>query len=360
MSRKGAIIILLVITIAITGAFGYVLSTLVHFNVIKDTGIKTDATVTVVTGVRRNKRGTTSQGIAVYYDEEGYEHEYEGTLGVGIVDVGDKITVTYNKDNPDEVIKLDDEIWLWIGTAALGCFSVGLIFSCIWVLTHRVDKKRISCVHQNVTDEELVRVIREYMPQTREKYAREKKKNRSIDKVTADEYVEGMLRSGDELIKIYNNFKSIAENGNVYLGAIIRPLDSSIFNELSDNSNQRFTTPAYVVYSTDDWFTEHPQELISISQGLCGSLYGGQFNSSDAQLINALNSNTFRPFNLEYCGLLSHGRKIYISTVMLSKFQLCNQKLCNRLMYIVANPSVTPYASILPAWYWSLWELSAF
>lgn len=198
------------------------------------------------------------------------------------------------------------------------------------------------------------------MPQTKEKYAREKKKNRGKDKITADEYVESMLHSGDALIQIYNNFKSITENGNVYLGAIIRPLDNSIFNELNANGSERFTTPAYVVYSTDDWFTEHPRELISISEGLCGSLYGGQFNNSDAQLINAINTSTFRPFNLEYCGPLSNGRKIYISTVVLSKYQLCNQKLCNKFMYIVANPSKTPYTAILPAWYWTMWELSSF
>ena len=76
--------------------------------------------------------------------------------------------------------------------------------------------------------------------------------------------------------------------------------------------------------------------------------------------IFALGSGTYRPFNVEYRGMLSGGRQIYISTVMLSKFQLCNQKLCNKLMYIVANPSSTQYAAVLPAWYWPMWELSAF
>ena len=205
MSKRGSAILLVIAAIVVTGIFGYLLNDLIHFNYIKETGIKTKATVIAVTSTAIHNRHISKSGIAVYYDKEGYEHEYHGYIGSSGTGKGDTIDIIYDKDNPDEVIKQGDELWLQISTVVSGTVSLAMIIFTVWAITHRIDKKQIRCVHQNVTNEELARVVREYMPQTREKFAKEKKKNRRIDKVTADEYVENMLRSGDGLVNFYNN-----------------------------------------------------------------------------------------------------------------------------------------------------------
>lgn len=332
-----------------------------NYNNLKDNGITTQATITEITSITYKRGIPSKRGYAVYKDENGGEHQFEGYLG-DYVETGDQITIIYNRDDPDEVVRENSwiSIILWISGGMLVFFGGMLVL----LIFFKIDKKSVSCRHQDVSPSELARIIREYMPQTRSNFLRGRGRNRTFDRLGVDPAMERSLDMGDPVKQIYKNYKTIMSSDEIRLGAVIRATERDIYSEMSDmlsdaaeSGRARHAVPAFMVYSRDDYFNSEPAKLIEIANRLTGAGYGFVPNENDAQLISFLSDNTSRPFGLTYSSEMTFGREVTISTVVLSKHLLCNKRLSNRLLYLVVSGN---YAAIVPAWYYSMWELSAF
>ena len=92
-------------------------------------GVYTEAEVTRKTHTEFNRGQRSVYGIAVYADENGEQYTYEGYLGSS-ADVGDKITLIRDRDDPSSVIFRNETLsWLpWACAAVLLYFSVCLVF----------------------------------------------------------------------------------------------------------------------------------------------------------------------------------------------------------------------------------------
>lgn len=332
-----------------------------------NSGIHTQAKIIDIESRRGSQQSTT--GTAEYIDKYGVTHEYYGFLGYNLI-YGDYIDLVYDEDNPDNAVlgNSANNVMGIIVTVFLGLLTAGFLFISIMITFFTKGKKQIVCAHVDVDNEELARIVRDYMPQTRSKFLERRMRNKRIDKLGSDTIVERMLAAGDPIKGIYDNYRTVIENGDIYPCAVIRATDNDIYNQLIDinspsvNSGlSRFTVPIVVVYSTDNYFTENPSELKKIADNFVNPKYDDKgIGDAEIDLINAIQNNNKRFFNFKYRGALSNDRDVFIATVILDKFHLCNAKLCNKFMYIVANPAQTQYAAILPSWYYSLWELSAF
>ena len=365
-SSSTAIITIYLLTALFIIIFVILLMMDMNNKMLEQNGVKTKATVTEIVRVERRKRGVSTYGTAEYSDEKGNQYYYNGFLGNSNIEVGSELDIIYNKDDPNKVIRdVPQLIYCVIGAAGLA--AVG-IFGCFRITFRAKDRHCVSCMQQSVSDEELARIVREYMPQTYNNYQTKKEKNKSCDRIGDDSVLFLQVKSGDPVGEILSiGQKEARAYGQLHLCAVIRPTDQNIYSDnmtLSGDPGKttgaRSTIPAFVVYGTDGYFEAHPSELKTAASRLAGEVWGGQFSQQDMQFIEYLRNPLSRPFNIRYCGDLTMGHDVLITTVLLDKLHLCNKKLSNKLLYILADPQRTKYALILPAWYYSMWELSAF
>ena len=102
-------------------------------------GVYTEAEVTRKTHTEFNRGQRSVYGIAVYADENGEQYTYEGYLGSS-VDTGDRITLIYDRDDPDSVLIKDESLsWKpWVYGAVMLYFSL-----CLVLYLRHVRKKQI-------------------------------------------------------------------------------------------------------------------------------------------------------------------------------------------------------------------------
>ena len=330
-------------------------------------GIHTQAKIIDIDYRKGARKSTT--GTAQYTDESGMIHNYYGFLGYDLI-YGDYIDLVYDRDNPDNAV-LGDATGHTVGviaTVVIMLLTACLLFLSILLTFFSKGRKQVVCAHVDVDDNELARIVSEYMPKTRRNFLEKRMKNKRIDKLGSDTIVERLLAAGDPIKGIYDNYRTIIESGDIYPCAVIRATDNDIYNQMIDINSpsvesglSRFTVPTVVVYSTDPYFISNPYELKQIANKFVDPPYSDiRLGDADIDLIKAIQDDTKRFFNFKYNGVLSNDRDVFISTVILDKFHLCNAKLCNKFMYVVASPNRTQYAAVLPSWYYSLWELSAY
>ncbi|MEE1056266.1 MAG: DUF3592 domain-containing protein [Acutalibacteraceae bacterium] len=362
-TQRGLKIKTLLTTLFFIIAFAVVLGIHIHQQNLYNSGVEAKATVISVDAKRASQQNVT--GSAVYTDENGNEYIFKGFLG-GNVSVGSEITVHYDKNNPEDVI-VPNSAFL-IGAIVLGIFSAICIFLCVMLFFFSKTDKQAVCEHINVGNDELARIVQEGLPVTKQNFIEKREKNKRIDKLGQDIVIDRMIMAGDSIKEIYNNYQYVMENGELYLCAIIRPFDNDIYNQLIsldddriDTGAARYTIPAFVVYSTDEYFISHPWELKQIVANFMYISYDNNIaNENDMMYFNAVHDNNARLYNVQYCGALSNNRNVLITTVVLDKNHLCNARLSNKLLYIVANPTQTKFSAILPSCYYSTRELSAF
>lgn len=340
--------------------FAVMLKICIHQQILNNSGVAVNATVVSVESTQNNIRGS-----AIYKDESGSEHIFKGFLGQN-VKVGSQITVYYDKDNPDDAVVPNQGIIT--GTIVSGIFCALLILCSIHTLLFDKSDRQPACGHIEVNDKQLAEIVQECLPQTKLKFAEKREKNKRIDLLGTDRAIMRAISNGDSIKGIYDNQKSIMAKGNIYPCAVIRPFSDDIYNQMLPLNDERYeseiaryTVMAFVVYSTDDYFISHPNELKHIANKFMYQSYGSEIvNENDRMYFNAVHDNNARLYNVQYNGALSNNRNVFITTVILDKTHLCNARLSNKLLYIVANPAETEYSVILPAWYYSKQELSAF
>ena len=106
-SKSGAKLMMYLLTLVMIGGFIFLLITDMNNKKLEENGVKTQATVIQITSTQRRKGVISKDGIAEYLDEQGNKHYFEGFVGNAEANVGSKVNVVYNKDNPDESFTAD-------------------------------------------------------------------------------------------------------------------------------------------------------------------------------------------------------------------------------------------------------------
>ncbi len=327
----------------------------------KNNGVNVQAAIEQVDYIRYKNGHPSVYGTAVYADSSGQLHRFNGYLG-DFVDVGDKVSLIYEKDNPGSVIRENEALpWLpWVGGGMVLFCGAGLILFTFF----RFDKKAVRCMQQTVSPDELSRIISEYMPQTRKKFITERSKNKHFDKLGCDTVLQRMIDSGDPVKQVYDHYQETLLSDDIRLGAVVNVTDRDIYSEMKDinsedieNGYSRFTVPVFMIYGEDEYFNYHPNELLEIASRFSGAGFDFALDQQDSQFVEYILNRSSRPMGVRYQGHITNGRTVILTTVILSKSNLCNKKLCNKLLYLSVNGK---YAAAVPAWYYSLWELSAF
>lgn len=360
--KKLLILVIGIMTLIFGVALVLSLNALSEHKRMNETGIETTAVIVRIDYYKIKKGMTGTYGAAEYLDKQGNSHLYENTFP-GRLSIGSEVTLVYDSENPDKVVNKDDIVFIRIIVIISGIMVLITLSLLIYCIIFSAGRKDMYCLHQNISDEELSGIVAEYMPKTIERFRKKGGKMVPADKITADPVMENALRSGDPVGGIYQSQKQIYKIGSLYLGAVIKPLDPEIYSEsidLSENAG-RTTVPAFMVYTDAPYFKERPADLKRVADAVGGNVsFGIPLSENDLQIINYLSANTSRPFNIGYNGTLSMGHNVYITTVILDKHHLCNAKLSNKLLYVIAAPGQTEYAAVLPAWYYSPFELSVY
>ena len=327
----------------------------------KNNGTQVQATIEQIDYVRYRRGHPQVYGTAVYNDKNGVSHSFNGYLG-DYVDVGSRIELIYENDNPDSVVRKNDALaWLpWAGGGLMlfcGTLAVLLTF-------FSAGKHTVRCVKQTVPPDELRRIVNEYMPQTKQSFISGRSRNKRRDKLGCDTVLQRMIDGGDPVRDIYESFHDTLMTGDIRIGAVVGVSDRDIYSEMKDIGSEeiesgraRFTVPVFMICGEDAHFNAHPDELLEIAGRLSGNLYGQELSQRDAGFIEYLRDASSRPMGISYRSALTNDRTVLLYTVILSKLTLCNKKLCNKLLYLAVNGK---YAAAIPARYYSLWELSAF
>ena len=346
--------------------FVFSFNKLLNYSRIYNAGTSCEATVTYIEpGSYLNPGQTNFKGTALYTDANGELHEYYGYLGIG-AQLKEKITLYYDPEHPEKAVTKSNT-WL-LASIASGIFCLIFAAGSVFNAYSNAVVKEVRCEHYMASSDEICDIIRRNMPQTIERFSRGKKKNSFIDKPNIDPTLDHMIHLGnDSLGGIYKAHKQLFKNGQIYLGAVIMPFDNDAYKRLLPSDDERIfkgealkVVPAYMVYSTDDRFLSNPGELKQIASAFENGLFGAELTPHESSLLRLMRSTQARPFNMRYNGVLSGFKEVYVTTVILDKAKLCDQRLTNRLLYLVADPQNTEFAEILPAWYYSKEELSAF
>lgn len=139
ISQKGITSGFLIGTVLCAVAFFCTLFMALQQNAKMDNGVLTEAGIIQKTKTEYNRGHSRVYGIAVYTDENGEQHTYEGYLGSS-VDTGDRITLIYDRDDPDSVLIKDESLsWKpWVYGAVMLYFSL-----CLVLYLRHVRKKQI-------------------------------------------------------------------------------------------------------------------------------------------------------------------------------------------------------------------------
>ena len=181
-TKNGGKLYIYILTLAFIAGFIFLLITDMNNKKLEENGVHTQATVVQITGVTSRKGVQSKQGIAEYHDEQGYVHRYEGFVGNNEADIGTKIEIIYSKDDPDVVIK--DNPFLYIAVIVSGILAGLSLLGSLLITFGAKDRLSVSCMQQSVSGEELERIVREYLPQTKSKYL--SKRARSVIYIKQD------------------------------------------------------------------------------------------------------------------------------------------------------------------------------
>ena len=141
---------------------------------------------------------------------------------------------------------------------------------------------------------------------------------------------------------VYNGKKfcdfSVLQSGNVYYGCLV------IANvNLYKSSRFVFKTfPAVFIYSTDDYFSANPKQLIDIAEWVY----------KDG--LNGLLSNQSKYFsNVKICTEQTGNREVYITVVMVCRRQLPFGRLDGKIVPLIANPLASNSVFVADCKYWT-------
>ena len=149
----------------------------------------------------------------------------------------------------------------------------------------------------------------------------------------------------DGLHKLYQSQQLLFGQGHVVFGTIVQA-NTLLFERGKDDC------PANLIFSLDSYFDEHLDELGQIAT----ETYLLKENKTHQRNLDAvgllLANETKREFNRKLPVVLTGGREVYLTTVMIHRKHLPMRRLIGSWLLLLVLPEFTQYAIVLPGRYW--------
>lgn len=135
------------------------------------------------------------------------------------------------------------------------------------------------------------------------------------------------------------------KEGKLAVGSIIQANDQLYRRGMLD-------APGAMVYSTDEYFYDHPDDLEEYTDLLWEIRDESNLIPSMQYLVDALESEIERFYNVKLPEEITEGRDVRATTVFIRRKHLASKKLDLPYYPVLALPENEPDLFILPYWYW--------
>ena len=155
------------------------------------------------------------------------------------------------------------------------------------------------------------------------------------------------VEAPDAFYPLFDPFrlKRFYTEGKVALGALVQA-NTLLFSKGKDD------LPANYIYSTDDFFTTHPEELLALADALYDIKGDIGFRPSLQRLANLLEDEYERIFAYKLPRDVTGNRDVYFTSIFVDRRHLPEKKLTDNLLPMLVLDGAQPDAVILPYWYW--------
>lgn len=152
----------------------------------------------------------------------------------------------------------------------------------------------------------------------------------------------------DKLHLVYENFEELFEHGEVYLSCILRA-NPSLFYQINGDR------PAQVLYTNDDFFYQHPEELLKIVDTLYDIKKDNSYDSGEfSEFRNILNDDFYRPLNYKIPLSITNERNVWVTSIMVFREHIPFHKVSNFFYPFLVLNDKSIGGMIVPKWYWSI------
>lgn len=165
------------------------------------------------------------------------------------------------------------------------------------------------------------------------------------------------LHLGDAIWVLYRERARLLRSGRVVWGTLVQANELLFQPATAD-------LPAAALYSPDRHYDDKPEELGRIAQALFALKGTTPADPSLQKLAHDITDELERSYNLRVPDLLTGGREVYLTTIMVHRRHLPGGYLTQGLFPLIAHPASTRATMILPARYWGpelryFWERRA-
>lgn len=156
-----------------------------------------------------------------------------------------------------------------------------------------------------------------------------------------------LQKPSDNLNLIYDNFENFYNNGEIYLSCILRA-NSALFRQINGDR------PAQMLYTNDDYFYSHPEELLKISDNLYNIKKNNSYEcNEDGELYKILNDDYYRPLNVKIPLDITNNHDVWVTSIIMIKEHIPFHKISNFFYPLLVLKDVSVGGMIVPKWYWS-------
>ena len=150
----------------------------------------------------------------------------------------------------------------------------------------------------------------------------------------------------EPLWNIYLQQERFFSEGQIVISCVVQA-NTLLFKGFKDDC------PANFIYTREPYYYENPEELSTLASKLY-SLKGERAGRRDLQFIaDALEDEMERFFRIPLPDVLTEGRTVFITSVMVHRRHIPKRKLSESFYPLLTIDCEDADAMILPKWYWS-------
>lgn len=154
-------------------------------------------------------------------------------------------------------------------------------------------------------------------------------------------------RPKDNLNVVYDNFETFYERGEVYLSSVLRA-NTALFHQISGDR------PAQMLYTKDEYYYDHPEELLMIVDRLFNAKSEGTVSEEQyGELYSILYDDYSRPLNVKLPTDFTDGRDVWVTSIVMLKEHIPFHKISNFFYPLLVVEGESIGGMVVPKWAWS-------
>ena len=159
------------------------------------------------------------------------------------------------------------------------------------------------------------------------------------------------MKENDELFKLYANLDRLLEEGCVQLGCIVQA-NTMLFEYSFFKPVLHIDCPATIIYTSDQYYCDNHDELEELASNIFQLRDCDYMTKEEQELVDILNNEKQRAFNVEIPHSLTGGRDVKLTTIVVHRKHLEEKKLCQSIYPVLTIDCEQCEAMILPQRYY--------